>query len=132
MLSSSQSSEEDSSAVWKKSAQQEGVSIEYRCPRCRSCKDCRRSFATKRVSLREEAEDQMIYDSVKLDWENKQILCSLPTRGPEESFLSNNRDIALKILNQQCSKYFNDGETKDVILKAFQKLQKNNQLVHLD
>ena len=87
-------SEEESSMAWKRAAQQEGISIEYRCPRCRSCNDCRRSFATERVSIREEAEDQMIYDSVHLDWENKRILCTLPMRGSEEEFLSNNRDIA--------------------------------------
>ena len=49
-------------------AQNEGLSIEYRCPRCRTCNDCRRSFETERVSLREEAEDLMIWDSVKIDW----------------------------------------------------------------
>ena len=31
----------------------EGLSIDYRCPRCRDCSDCRRSFETERVSLRE-------------------------------------------------------------------------------
>ena len=41
-------------------AQQEGLNIDYRCPKCRSCSDCRRSFATERVSQREEAEDVMI------------------------------------------------------------------------
>ena len=64
-------------------AQSEGLSIDYRCPRCRACNDCRRSFETERVSLREEAEDLMIWDSVKIDWENKQIICSLPMRGKE-------------------------------------------------
>ena len=43
---------------------QDGLSIEYRCPRCRSCTDCRNSFETERVSIREEAEDLMVRDSV--------------------------------------------------------------------
>ena len=109
-------------------AQHEGLSIEYRCHKCRSCSDCRRSHETERVSLREEAEDSMIWDSVKLDWENKRILCYLPLRGPEEEFLSNNRDIAKKILDQQCFKYHKDEETKELIVKAFQKLLKNDQM----
>ena len=48
--------------MWKQfqQAQKEGLNIEYRCPRCRNCSDCRRSFETERVSLREEAEDLMI------------------------------------------------------------------------
>ena len=86
-------------------AQNEGLSIEYRCPKCRQCVDCRRSFETERVSLREEAEDLMIWDSVSIDWEKKQIVCKLPLRGKESEFLSSNRDIALRVLNQQCQKY---------------------------
>ena len=91
--------EEEVSQSWKRLAQQEGLNIEYCCPKCRSCNDCRRSFATERISLREEAEDQMIWDSVSLDWSNKRIICNLPLRGSVEEFLSNNRDIALKILD---------------------------------
>ena len=107
----------------------EGLSIDYRCPRCRDCSDCRRSFETERVSLREEAEDMMIWDSVVIDWKNKQIVCHLPLRGKEEEFLTNNRDMALKVLDQQCYKYKDDTDTKEAIIKAFQKLLKNKQMV---
>ena len=113
-------------------AQEEGLSIEYRCPKCRNCSDCRNSHQTERVSLREEAEDLMIRDSVKLDYSNKRIISHLPMRGLPEDFLSNNRDNAIKILNQQCHKYFNDEETKDVILGAFNKLVKNGQMLLWD
>ena len=100
--------------MWKQfqQAQKECLNIEYRCPRCRNCSDCRRSFETERVSLREEAEDLMIWDSVTLDWDNKRIICTLPLRGKEEEFLTNNRDIALKVLEQQCYKYHKDDDTK--------------------
>ena len=110
-------------------AQSEGLNIEYRCPKCRACADCRRSFETERVSLREEAEDQMIWDSVTIDWANKRIICYLPLRGKPEEFLSNNRDIALRTLDQQCYKYSKDIETKEAIIKAFEKLMKNGQMV---
>ena len=113
-------------------AQLEGLNIEYRCPKCRSCSDCRRSFETERVSLREEAEDAMIWDSVNIDWENKKIICHLPLRGTEEEFLSNNRDIALRILDQQCKTYHNDDDTRELIVKAFDKLLKNGQMVLWD
>ena len=113
-------------------AQEEGLSIEYRCPKCRNCSDCRNSHQTERVSLREEAEDLMIRDSVQLDYKNKRIISHLPMRGRVEEFLSNNRDNAVKILNQQCNKYFNDVETKEVILGAFNKLLKNGQMLLWD
>ena len=107
----------------------EGMQIEYRCPRCRECNACKRSFETECVSLREEAEDTMIHDSIKIDFEKKEIICSLPTRGEEHEFLSNNRDMALKVLDQQCHKYNKDVETKETIVKAFNKLLKNKQMV---
>ena len=108
----------------------EGLNIEYRCPRCRSCQDCRNSFETERVSLREEAEDLMIRDSVSLDWERKVIECSLPMRGEEEEFLSNNRHIAVKILETQCKKYHDDENTKNIIMKAFTKLLNNKHMIY--
>ena len=43
-------------------AQNDGIDVQYRCPRCRACTDCRRSHETERISIREEMEDQMIYD----------------------------------------------------------------------
>ena len=122
--------DEDNFAVKNlQKAVNEGLSIDYRCPRCRNCSDCRRSFETERVSLREEAEDMMIWDSVNIDWKNKKIVSYLPLRGKEEEFLSNNRDMALKVLDQQCYKYTDDADTKEIILKAFQKLLRNNQMV---
>ena len=71
----------------------------------------------------------MIWDSVKIDWENKQIICHLPMRGKESDFLSPNRDIALKVLNQQCQKYSKDADTRASVSKAFKKLLDNGHLV---
>ena len=67
---------------------------------------------TEKISLREEAEMVEIRNSVKLDFENKKIICSLPLRGKEEDFLTSNRDRCVKVLDQQCSKYFSDVKTR--------------------
>ena len=128
----SKNDEYDDLAQLRLKAQHEGVTIEYRCPRCRQCTDCKRSFETERVSLREETEDFMVYESVQIDWEKKQIICSFPMRGSEEEFLSSNRDIALRVLDQQCNKYKNDTQTQEAIKKAFDKLIKNGQMVPFD
>ena len=61
-----------------------------------------------------------------IDWEKKKITCLLPLRGKEEDFVSCNREIALRILNQQCSKYSKDKETKETVVKALKKLFDNN------
>jgi hypothetical protein len=47
------------------------------------------------VSLRQDAEDDMIKNSVVLDYSKQEILATLPLRGKEEEFLSPNMDRAL-------------------------------------
>ena len=106
--------------------QEGGLTVEYRCPRCRNCSDCRNAIDTEKISLREEAEDQAVKDSVSIDWKAKKITCTLPLRGREEDFLTSNREIALKVLNQQCIKYYKNKETKETVIKAFKKLFDND------
>merc|ERR1712013_959966 len=82
--------------------QELGLTIDYRCPACRSCQDCKNAPDTERVSLREEAGDQAIRDAVSIDYEKKKITCILPLRGEEHEFLSSNKATALKVLDSQC------------------------------
>ena len=102
-----------------------GLDVDYRCPRCRECTDCKNADKTEQISLREEAERYEIQKSVFLDFENKQILCTLPLIGKESDYLTCNRDRALKILMQQCKRYYKDNETKQTIIEAFAKLFNN-------
>ena len=102
--------------------QELGLMIDYRCPACRSCHDCKNAPETERISLREEAEDQAIRESVSIDFDKKKITCILPLRGSEEEFLSNNRQSALKVLDGQCKKVKNDEEAKKTVIKSFYKL----------
>ena len=89
---------------------------------CRYCWDCKNADQSERVSLREEQENQRIKDSVKLNLDDKSIMCTLPTRGSEQEFLSSNKDIAEKVLHSITKKYSNDENVKPVILAAFEKL----------
>ena len=73
-----------------------------------------------------------ISNSVKLNWENKVIVCSLPLRGKEEDYLSSNRNRALKVLDQQCARYHTDLETRAAIVAAFKKLMDRGHAVKLD
>ena len=109
-----------------------GLEIEYRCVRCRDCQQCKNADQTEKISLREEAEMVEIRNSVKLDLENKKIQCTLPLRGKEEDFLSPNRDRCVKVLDQQCHKYFNDDKTRESIENAFKKLFDNGHIAKLD
>ena len=102
-----------------------GLEVEYRCPKCRECLDCKTADKTEKISLREESEMYAIKESVNLDFDKGKIQCSLPLRGRERDFLTSNRDRALKVLQQQCKKYYGDAENKQVILEAFAKLFNN-------
>ena len=101
---------------------EQGISLDYRCPKCRNCWSCRQSTDTERISIREEFEDDYIKDCVKIDFDSKKIIASLPMRADVNKYLSNNRDIAVKVLNSQCNKLKNDPEGKAVVIKAFRKL----------
>ena len=99
-----------------------GMNIDYRCVKCRSCSDCRNADETEKVSLRQDAEDQLIRESVKLDYTKKEIMATLPLRGKEEDFLSSNRERAMCVLNQQCKKFQGQQDDIKLIKKAFKKL----------
>ena len=99
-----------------------GMNIDYRCVKCRSCSDCRNADETEKVSLRQDAEDQLIRESVQLDYAKKEIMATLPLRGKEEDFLSSNRERAMCVLDQQCRKFQGKQEDINLIKKAFGKL----------
>ena len=64
-----------------------GLEVEYRCPRCRECLDCKNADRTEKISIREECEMFAIKQSVHLDYENKRIQCSLPLKGKERNVI---------------------------------------------
>ena len=103
-------------------AQEGGLSIEYRCVKCRDCWQCKNADVTEKLSLREEQENALIQQSVKLDFNEKSIICSLPGRGDEREFLASNRDQALKVYQSVCKRYGGDQNAKDLILGSFRKL----------
>ena len=65
--------------------QESGISLEYRCPSCRDCSNCKNAPDTERISLREEAEDQAMKDAVHIDYKKRKITCSLLLRGKRKS-----------------------------------------------
>ena len=98
------------------------IKIEYRCPRCCNCQQCRTADETEKISLREEAEQAEVKASVQLDAINKRFMCKLPLRGKPEDFLATNKHQAEKVLNRQVRLYGNDEPTKLLIIKAMKKL----------
>ena len=81
--------------------------------------------------MRQDAEDELIKQSVTLDYTNKKILATMPMRGKEEDFLKSNRPTAKCILDQQCRKLSKNPEDVKTTLKAFKKLFENGHMVLL-
>ena len=75
-----------------------GLEVEYRCPKCRECVDCKSSDRTEKISLKEESEMYEIRKSIQLDFENHTIRSTLPLKGKERDYLSSNRERGVKVL----------------------------------
>ena len=103
-------------------AQEGGVSEDYRCTKCRDCWDCKNADSTEKLSLREEQENQLIKESVKLNFATNSIECTLPVRGSEREFLTSNKDLASKVLNSVTTRYQNDENAKLLMIASFKKL----------
>ena len=111
---------------------EEGLQLDYRCPKCRNCVQCKNAATTEKISHREEVEDEAIRNSVTIDLAKKKITARIPLRGDEGKFLSNNRQIALKVLQSQCVKVINDPEAKKSVVKSFHKLLDNGYAVNFE
>jgi hypothetical protein len=74
------------------------------------------------VSLRQDAEDDMIKDRVTLDYSKQHILATLPLKGKVEEFLSPNMDQATCVLNQQYKKLKGKPDNIKSVQKRFGKL----------
>ena len=77
------------------------------------------------MSLREEAEEAQIREPIQLVYENMRFFCALPLRGKFEDFLTTNKRDAAKILERQVRLYHKEKDTRNLILKAMEKLIRN-------
>ena len=75
--------------------------ISYRCISCIDCKDCVNNEHIENISIREEVEQDLIDKSVQVNTGNRCTTAKLLFIHNPMVKLSNNKDIALKIYNQQ-------------------------------
>ena len=82
--------------------------------------------------MQQEAEKELIKESVDIDSEHGVATAKLPFIINPEEKLSNNRHMAKKRLDAICCRYKNDAETKAGILKAWEKFRTNGHLIFLN
>ena len=77
-----------------------GSELLYRCFNCRGCTTCNNQ-STDIISIKEETEQEVINASVAVDIENHISIAKLPLLCDPSFRLQPNRDVALKVYNQQ-------------------------------
>ena len=77
--------------------------ITNRCMKCRNCKSCKESERIEMISIKEEAEQELINSSITIDSNTQTVTAMLPLI-KDPSRLAPNKDIAMKVYNQQLRK----------------------------
>ena len=80
------------------------------------------------MSMRQEAEQELIKESVDIDSKHSIATAKLPFIANSEEKLSNNHLIVKKRLDVICHKYKDDPKTRSGILKAWEKCTMNGNL----
>ena len=110
--------------------QEAGLRTDYRCRKCRECDDCRKGAGQERLSLKQEAEQELVRQSITLKNEGIAV-AKLPFTLPPDANLKNNRHIALKMLDRVLKKYCSNEGQRQIVWKAWKKMIDKGHLVFL-
>ena len=118
----------------KKFLQQQEVGLDstFKCIRCRNCKNCLKGAGQERMSMRQEAEQQIIKESVHIDKDLGRAVAKLPFMYDPTDKLVDNSRVAAKRLENVTRKYCSDPIVKDMLDKSMKKMIDNGHLVLLD
>ena len=112
--------------------QEAGLKTDFRCKKCRNCEDCKRGAGHERLSMKQEAEQQLIEESITVNKEEGFAIAKLPfTLNPEEN-LKGNRGMALGMLNSVLKKYCKDPEKRKIIYKGWEKMIDKKHLLFIE
>ena len=102
--------------------QEAGLDVSYRCRRCRECQVCKGGAVQEKLSLRQEAEQELVRESIQLDLEKGEATAKLPFIQDPNEKLVDNRSMAKKRLDSIINKYRKEPELKEGIMKAWAKM----------
>ena len=112
--------------------QEVGLDSSYRCKRCRDCSDCRKGSGFEKISLMQEAEQELIRESITIDYKNSRAIVHLPFKANPKEFLKDNSYSAQARLQNACKKYHTDETVRKAIIAAFDKLRSRGHLKYYD
>ena len=99
-----------------------GTEMNYRCIKCRGCKDCKNYDQQEVTSIKEEIEQDLINKSVHVDIKNRRTTATLPFIHDPVLKLSPNKNQALKVYYQQLKKLDSNIKDKEAIIQSEKKL----------
>ena len=102
--------------------QDTGLDTNYKCPKCRGCKSCLKGSGQELLNMKEEYQQQIIEDSVRIDDDLGQAVGRLAFVSDPSENIINNENIAVRRLKNVCKKYANNSAVKEMISKGFKKL----------
>ena len=103
--------------------------MSFKCPKCRNCRDCLQGPGREKLSLLQEAEHQLIKESVRIDFTIRRAIALLAFTADPRDHLKNNFNVAKKRLENICRKYGANTEVSNMIMKGFQKLLDRQHIV---
>ena len=96
--------------------------MSYQCAKCGGCSDCLKSKNIDCISIQEEVEQALIYESVKVNLDQNRTSALLSFVSDPVTKLASNEKIALKIYRNQVTNLNKRKKDKEDVLKAEQKL----------
>ena len=109
-----------------------GTELNYRCVKCRQCNPCKDGERIEQRTLKEDQESYQIKHCVSYDPELKVVVTELPFIQDPDTHLTENKNVAVKILESQIKVAAKDDGVKNEILRSFNKLVENGHLIKLD
>ena len=106
--------------LWQ--VEQLGTESPYRCVNCRNCSRCKKGDVLEVVSLKEEAEQFLIEQTVELDAENNTLWALLPFVEDPVVALKPNQFVAEKVLRSQLELFRKNPSMREDTLKSHKKL----------
>ena len=109
-----------------------GLDTTFKCPKCRQCRDCLRGPGKEKLSIQQEAEQQIIKDSVRIDTNLKRPVAHLAFIKEPKEHLEDNSAVAKKRLYNVCNKYKSEPEVASMISAGFRKLIERKHVIPFD
>ena len=93
--------------------QEAGLDTSYKCPKCRDCQDCIKGSGYEKISVKQEREQNLIKESIKVNLEDGRATAELPFKADPKEFLGENSFVAQKRLQNLCGKSYHNKKSKE-------------------